>query len=229
MKFPELIPAEFVYRTNRFTAAVHLKQGGAAYAYVPTTGRLTGVLRPGCRVWLSPAVNPQRKTPFNLVLTELESGGLCSVNASLANRLFSEALADRRISAFQYDRVEREVSFGRSRLDLRLSKGDRTCWIEIKSVTYVEEGVGMFPDAPTARGRRHLDELATLLGQGDRASVVFIAQREDVESFSPYEVIDPDFADKLREVHQVGVEVHAYCCNVSLKEIQVSAEIPVHL
>jgi len=229
MKFPELIPAEFVYRPNRFTAAVHLEQGGAAYAYVPTTGRLTGVLRPGCRVWLSPAVNPQRKTPFNLVLAELESGGLCSVNASLANRLFAEALAEGRITAFQYDLIEREVTFGRSRLDLRLSQGEQTCWIEIKSVTYVDEGVGMFPDAPTARGRRHLDELATLVRQGDRASAVFIAQREDVESFSPYEVIDPDFADKLREVHQVGVEVHAYRCAVSLKEIQVAAEIPVHL
>ena len=229
MKFPELIPAEFVYRPNRFTAAVHLKQGGAAYAYVSTTGRLTGVLRPGCRVWLSPAANPQRKTPFNLVLTELESGGLCSVNASLANQLFSEALADGRISAFQYDRVEREVTFGRSRLDLRLSEGGQTCWIEIKSVTYVEEGVGMFPDAPTARGRRHLEELATLVRQGDRASVVFIAQREDLESFSPYEVIDPDFSETLREVNQGGVEVHAYRCAVNLKEIEVTGEIPVYL
>jgi len=198
-----------------------------AYAHVPTTGRLTGVLRPGCRVWLSPATNPKRKTPFNLVLVVLENGGLCCVNA--AHRLFAEALAEGRITAFQYDLIEREVTFGRSRLDLRLSQAEQTCWIEIKSVTYVVDGVGMFPDAPTARGRKHMDELATLVRRGDRASIVLIAQREDAESFSPNEVIDPDFADKLCEVQQGGVEVHAYRCVVSISEIEIMEEIPVHL
>ncbi|MEA3327356.1 MAG: DNA/RNA nuclease SfsA [Chloroflexota bacterium] len=229
MKFPELVPAIFVHRPNRFIAAVHLERGGAAYAHVPTTGRLTGVLQQGCRVWLSPAANPKRKTPYTLILAELENKGLCSVNATLANRLFAEALTERKIAAFKYDLIEREVSFGRSRLDLRLSEGDQTCWIEIKSVTYVKDGVGMFPDAPTARGRKHMDELATLVGQGDRASIVLIAQREDAESFSPHEAIDPDFSEKLREVHQVGVEVHAYRCAVSLKEIKIVEEIPVKL
>ena len=229
MKFPQLIPAVFVHRPSRFIAAVRLESGDVAYAHVPTTGRLTGVLRPGCRVWLSSATNPKRKTAYTLISVELENKCLCSVNASLANRLFAEALAEGRITAFQYDQIEREVTFGRSRLDLRLSQGEQTCWIEIKSVTYVADGVGMFPDAPTARGRKHMDELATLVRRGERASIVLIAQREDVDSFSPHEVIDPDFADKLREVHQVGVEVHAYRCEVSISEIEITAEIPVHL
>lgn len=229
MKFPELIPAEFIFRPTRFTASVRLDDGEAAYAHVPTTGRLTGVLAPNCRVWLSKAANPKRKTPYNLVLAGLEGGGYCSLNATLANRLFADALAERRIQAFQYDLIEKEVTIDNSRLDLRLSKDEQTCWIEIKAVTYVTDGVGMFPDAPTGRGRKHLDELAVLVRAGERASAVFVAQREDVDRFTPHEEIDPDFAEKLREVHLAGVEVHAYRCTVSLKGINVAEEIPVNL
>ena len=229
MKFPELIPAEFIFRPTRFTASVRLDDGKAAYAHVPTTGRLTGVLEPNCRVWLSKAANPKRKTPYNLVLTGLDSGGYCSLNATLANRLFADALEEGRVSAFRYDMLEKEVTVGRSRLDLRLSKGDKTCWIEIKAVTYVTDRIGKFPDAPTGRARKHMDELAELVRKGDRASVVFVAQREDVDRFMPYEEIDPDFAAKLREVHQAGVEVYAYRSAVSLLGIDIAEEIPVNL
>jgi len=229
MKFPELIPAEFIFRPSRFTASVHLYDGKAAYAHVPTTGRLTGVLEPNCRVWLSKAANSKRKTPYNLVLAGLESGGYCSVNATLANRLFADALTEGSIPAFQYDLIKKEVTIGQSRLDLRLTKDDQTCWIEIKAVTFVAERIGMFPDAPTSRGRKHMEELAELVRGGDRASIVFVAQREDVECFMPHEEIDPEFAEKLREVHRAGVEVHAYRCEVSLEEIRVADEIPVNL
>ena len=87
----------------------------------------------------------------------------------------------------------------------------------------------MFPDAPTGRGRKHMEELAELVRAGDRASVVFVAQRVDVEGFTPHEEIDPEFAEKLREVHQAGVEVHAYRCAVSTKEISIAEEISVNL
>lgn len=229
MKFPELFPAEFIFRPTRFTASVRLDNGKAAYAHVPTTGRLTGVLEPNYRVWLSKAANPKRKTPYNLVLAGLEGGGYCSVNAALANRLFADALSEGRIQAFQYDLIEKEVTIGNSRLDLRLSKDNHTCWIEIKAVTFVSERLGMFPDAPTGRGRKHLEELAELVRVGDRASVVFVAQREDVDSFTPHVEIDPDFAEKLYEVHQAGVEVHAYRCAVSVQEITIEEEVPVTL
>ena len=229
MNFPELIPAEFIFRPTRFTASVRLANGKVAYAHVPTTGRLTGVLEPNCRVWLSKAANPKRKMPYNLVLAGLVSGGDCSVNATLANRLFADALAEGRIPAFQYDLIKKEVTIGHSRLDLHLSRDDQSCWIEIKAVTYVSERIGMFPDAPTSRGRKHMEELAELVRGGERASIVFVAQREDVEGFTPHEEIDPVFVKKLREVYQAGVEVHAYRCEVSLKQIQVAEEIPVNL
>jgi sugar fermentation stimulation protein A len=229
VKFPELTPAIFIKRGNRFVAGVRLEDDKATSAFVPTTGRLTGVLRPGCRVWLAPASDPKRKTPFTLTLVELENGGLCSVTAIFANVLFNEAFKMGILSAFPYHQIENEVPFGRSRLDFRLSDGPKTCWVEVKSVTYVQEDVGMFPDAPTGRGRKHLLELAKVIAQGDQASVVFVAQREDAQCFAPFESIDPDFAQTLRQVSAAGVAVHAYRCNVSLEEVKISAEIPVRL
>lgn len=229
MKFGELIPATFVKKGNRFTAGVYLAGGGAATAYVPTTGRLTGVLQSGCRVWLEAAEDPERQTPYTLVLSELPGGGLCSVNAYLANGLFKEALERGALAAFPYPTVQTEVTYGRSRLDFRLSGGGAVCWAEVKSVTYAEDGVGMFPDAPTGRGRKHLGELEKLAAEGQRASVVFIAQREDARSFTPFERIDPDFAAELRRVCAAGVEVHAYRCAVSTEKVVIAAEIPVVL
>lgn len=229
MKFPELIPGTFIKRDNRFSAAVRLETDSATAAYVPTTGRLTGALRPGCRIWLEQSQVPKRRTPYTLVLTELEHGGLCSVNAIMANWLFYEAVAAGRLAAFPYDQIEKEVPHGRSRLDFRLSQGEDICWVEVKSVTYVEDGVGMFPDAPTSRGRRHLSALTSLITAGDRASAVFIAQRGDAQQFTPFEAVDPAFAEALRMAQQVGVEIHAYRCAVNLEGIEIVGEMPVFL
>jgi sugar fermentation stimulation protein A len=229
MKFPALVPAVFVKRPNRFTADVRLGEGAVERVYVPTTGRLTGALRPGCRVWLERAADRERKTPYTLVLTELEEGGLCSVNASLANRIFEKSVLSGALDAFCCDRVEREVSWGSSRLDFRLWQGERPCWVEVKSVTYVAEGVGMFPDAPTERGRKHLGELVKLVVEGQSASVVFVAQRPDAECFKPFEAIDPDFANSLRLAQKQGVGVHAYRCEVSPESIEIADEIPVEI
>ena len=229
MKFPTLTPAIFIKRDNRFTARVRLEGGTPAAAYVPTTGRLTGALRPGCRVWLEPVDNPKRRTAYTLLLTELDQGGLCSVNAITANRLFHEAVTRQQLAAFSYNKIDKEVSHGRSRLDFQLSQNGNICWVEVKSVTFVEGGVGMFPDAPTARGRRHLETLAKLAAKGDRACAVFIAQRPDAARFAPHQAIDPAFAETLRRVHQAGVEVHAYGCEVSLYEIRIATEIPLIL
>lgn len=229
MKFPALIPAVFIKRDNRFVASVRLDGGGAATAFVPTTGRLTGALYPSCRVWLEPTDDPNRRTAYTLLLTELKHGGFCSVKAITANRLFHEAVKDRRLTAFPYQEIEKEVPHGRSRLDFCLSQGENVCWVEVKSVTYVEGDVGMFPDAPTSRGRRHLETLAKLAVRGDRASAVFIAQRSDAERFTPFKTIDPAFAETLRQVHQAGVEVHAYRCDVGLEGIKIAVEIPIEL
>ena len=229
MNFPPLTPGIFVKRNNRFVAGIRLENGSVSSAYVPTTGRLTGVLTPGCRVWLEPAGDINRQTSFTLVLAELPGEGLCSTTAILANRLFEEAVENGALDPFSYSVIEREISFGKSRLDFRLSDRDQTCWVEVKSVTYAEDGIGRFPDAPTGRGLKHLLELADLTARGDRASVVFIAQREDAFQFMPFEEIDPQFAQVLSQVNQAGVEVHAFRCAVNTERIEIAEEIPVNL
>jgi sugar fermentation stimulation protein A len=230
MKFSDLVPAAFIRRNNRFTAGIRLESGKVSTAFIPTTGRLTGVLIPGCKVWMAPAeLGSGRKTPYSLVLVELERGGMCCVNAINANRLFDEAARSGGLSAFQYRQIQNEVPFGSSRLDFKLTEGEQVCWVEVKSVTYAADSCGMFPDAPTARGAKHLLELAKLTERGYRASVVFIAQREDVNRFKPFEKVDPNFAQTLRQVCTQGVEIHAYNCIVSTESIAIKDEIPFEI
>lgn len=227
MIFPALVPGIFIERSNRFTAQILLEDNARATSYVPTTGRLSGVLQKDTQVWLQYSNNPNRKTAYTLVLAELKHGGFCSVNAFMANQLFAEAINKGRLSAFPYSDVETEVTIEDSRLDFRLSHHNKICWVEVKSVTYVEDGVGKFPDAPTTRGKRHLNSLASRVAKGERASVVFVCQREDASSFAPYEEIDPAFAETLRQVQAAGVEIHAYRSKISLEKIEITEEINV--
>jgi sugar fermentation stimulation protein A len=128
-----------------------------------------------------------------------------------------------------YATVQREVTHGASRLDLRLDAHPEAppCWIEVKSITLVEDGVALFPDAPTTRGRRHLEELADIVGAGERAAAVFVVQRDDPECFSPHPSADPAFAAALREASEAGVEVVAYRCHVTLQGIEIAGSIRV--
>ena len=226
MKLPELVPGRFIRRDNRFRATV--KVGGEeVWAHVPNSGKLTDLFQSGRPVWLAPAAAPHRKTAFDLMLVELPSG-LVSADARLPNPLFAEALKAGRVAGFDYAEVEREVAVGASRIDFRLSGPPGECWVETKSVTLVEDGVALFPDVPTARGSRHLQELMALKSRGMRAAVVFVIQRQDAGAFAPHERVDPLFASTLREAMSVGVEVRALLCKVTFEEITISdIETPV--
>lgn len=157
-------------------------------------------------------------------------GTLVSIDARLPNRLVEEAVLGSQLEGFEgYTEVEREVRYGRSRLDLLLEGEDRRCWVEAKSVTLVREGIGYFPDAVTSRGRRHLEELVELRRSGERAAILFVVQREDAKSLSPYDESDPEFGAALREAVRCGVEAYAYSCRVSREEIALEWTIPVLL
>lgn len=224
MEFSDLVPGRFVRRDNRFRATVTVA-GKKAWAHVPNSGRLGELFTPGRLVWLSPAGTPGRKTAFDLKLVDFHSV-LVSVDARLPNPLFAEALSSGRLPDYPFPAVQREVRYGSSRLDFRLSGPDTTCWLETKSVTLVEDGIARFPDAPTSRGRRHLMELIEARESGDRAAVVFVIQRPDAEGFSPHESADPAFAETLRQAAAAGVEIRAYRCDVSRQAINIAGEIP---
>jgi len=228
MILPELIPGRFIRRDNRFRATVSV-QGKEAWAHVPNSGRLQELFQAGRPVWLAPASTPHRKTRYDLKLVEYTSV-LVSVDARLPNPLLAEALAKKQLPGFDYPTVEKEVNYGQSRLDFRLSGPDQgVCWVETKSVTLVEDRVAMFPDAPTGRGRRHLNELVRARNAGDQAAVIFVVQRPDARRFQPHQEADPQFAIALRQAAAAGVIIKAYTCQVSRREITITDEIPVIL
>ena len=224
----KLIPATFVKRDNRFRVTVRM-EGHLVWAHLPNSGRLRELLVPGRRVLLVAAQAPGRLTAYDLLMVDLD-GTLVSIDARLPGRLLYESLQAGRLEEFAgYAEVRREVTYGQSRLDLVLEggPGGGRCFIEAKSVTLVEDGVALFPDAPTQRGRRHLGELARARAEGHRAAVVFVVQRDDAISFSPHDEADPAFGRALREAAQAGVEVYAYKCRVSEGEITLNAPLPV--
>ncbi len=229
MKFPApLQEAYFLSRPNRFTCLVRLPcRSDPVSAHLPDPGRLRELLRPGVRVWLEPKTGAQRKTRFQVWLVEKDRT-LVSLNTRLPNLLVQEALVRGNLPEFsQYTDWKQEQSIGASRLDFFLENSDESCWLEVKSVTLVEDGLGLFPDAPTERGRRHLSELTKIRQAAVRAVAFFVVQRQDAHSVAANRRTDPKFADALQTAHRCGVELIAYNCVVTSTSAAIDRQIPV--
>ncbi len=226
MDLPPTLEGRFLRRENRFRVVVEL-DGRPVAAHLPNSGRLAELLEPGRICYLVSQEGRHRCTAYDLVLVEWD-GVLVSVDARLPGRLVAESvLAGRLFPWWGVTLMEAEVRWGRSRLDLRFGGVGGSWWVEAKSVTLVEDGVALFPDAPTERGRRHLEELRELVRRGERAAVVFVVQRGDAVAFAPNVVADPGFARLLGEVGGEGVGVHAVRCRVARAGIEVEGELPV--
>jgi sugar fermentation stimulation protein A len=217
-----------VRRDNRFRVTVEV-DGEPVAAHLPNSGRLTELLTSRRRCWLEPISGPHRKTDFDLKLVEY-AGGLVSVDARLPNPLLAEALEEGRLDAFQdYSSLQREVRLGESRVDFRLRTPRGLTWIEAKSVTLVEQGLALFPDAPTARGARHARELTKAVRDGDGAAIIFVIQRSDAGRFAPHDAADPTFGEALRAAVARDVDVYASTCQVSRDAITIAGQVPVDL
>ncbi len=246
MQLGPLVEGAFEQRLNRFAATVEL-DGRPAMVHVANSGRMRELLRAGARCLVAPRTAAGRKTAFDLALVEVErdravgepreeyAGSapgrvLVSADARLPPALLSEAFRERRLPPFAgFDSARREVVYGDSRLDLLLSGPHGACFIEVKSVTLVEDGVALFPDAPTERGRRHLEELVRAVEEGYRAAAVFVIQREDARACAPHDASDPAFGRTLRDAVAAGVEAYAYVCRVTRREIRLAHPVPVLL
>ncbi len=228
-----LTPAIFLSRTNRFRVDVSLN-GKPTAAHLANSGRLGELLVAGAPVWLRPAPcqgRTLRKTGYDLALVKYGCH-LVSVDARLPNDLVELGLQTNQIRGLpQPAKLEREVLLGGGRIDFRVHAADDgpPCWIEVKSVTLVNEGIARFPDAPTARGRRHLDELVSAVAGGDCAAVVFCVQRTDADCFAPNDAADPAFGQTLRHAGRVGVKILALRCHVTLEYVRIMGQIPVRL
>jgi len=229
VRFDSLVEARFIRRLNRFGALVDMG-GGESYIHVANSGRMRELLVEGRRVLLKPAVGGgSRKTAFDLALVDL-GYTLASADARLPSLLVYEALKEQRLPQFgRYDVFFREATYGESRLDMALGGPEGTCYLETKSVTLVVDGIGLFPDAPTGRGRKHMGSLSKAARVGHRAAVVFVVQREDAQAFAPNDEADPQFGVALRQAVRDGVEAYAYGCHVTTREIVLAGQLPVRL
>lgn len=218
----------FVRRENRFACLVKLGRRTET-VYLANSGRLETVLLPGRTVFLAERESPSRTTKYDLVVAALD-GMFVSVDDRVPAELVNDALIRGALPPFvQYSTIRREVARGRSRLDFLLSSRVSECFLEVKSITLVQKGVARFPDAPTLRGRQHLQALTWAKKEGYHAAVVFVIQREDAASFSPNDEIDADFGQSLRLAQRAGVGVHAYKCRVTPTEIELTGQVPVRL
>ena len=246
--------ARFVERPNRFLLRCELPDRRLAavredraepLAAVPADsavvdvhmadpGRLEELLLPGRRVWVRYAAAPTRKTDWSAALVESPDGhGLVSVDTTLPNRLIRRAIEAGALDEFHGWTLERaEFPLGRSRIDFLLAREDRRLALEVKSVTLVEDGVALFPDAVTARGARHVRELAAVAGSVDdegrrwEAAILFVLQRPDAGRIEAARAIDPAFADALASAKAAGVRVLGRRCRVTPSHVELGAAVP---
>lgn len=221
-----LEPVTVRRRLNRFAVeAVHSRDGTPLRLHLPNSGRMEELLRPGAP-GLARLV-PGRRTDGTLLLVRY-AGRWVGVDAGLPNRLFAACLAAGALAPFRGARGwRREAVWAGHRIDFLL-EGDRGPWlVEVKSCNRVDGDVALFPDAPTARGARHLRLLAEAVAGGARAAVVWFVQRDDARRLRPFRAADPDFAEAVREALAAGVELHAYRCRVTPEAVTVLGPIPV--
>ncbi len=225
-----LIPGRFLRREKRFLAEVELEDRRRVWAHVPNTGALTGCLVPGQEVLLTPESRPGRKTAFTWRFCKSGAHWVC-VDTLVPNRLVAEALAQDALPGLPpVLRLKPEVTLPRGcRLDFVADLGDRLVFLEVKSITWVEDGIALFPDGVTSRGRHHLEDLAGLLAQGHEAWQVYVVQRGDAVRFRPAAAVDPRYAQELARVAALGVQILVLQENVDPPEITLAQPLPFDL
>jgi sugar fermentation stimulation protein A len=223
-----------VRRYKRFFADVRLASGEVVTAHCPNTGSLKGCLVEGARVWLRDSRDDRRKLRYTWQAVEV-GGAWVNVDTGLPNRVVFEALLEGLVPQLAgYRALRREVAYGvGSRIDVLLSgharRPGQRCFVEVKSTTLARGTTGLFPDAVTERGRKHLRELARAAEAGDRAVQLFFASREDVHAFRPADDIDPAYGAALRDAAGRGVEVMAFASRVTPDGLELGRRLRVDL
>jgi sugar fermentation stimulation protein A len=228
MHFPfPLTPGVLIRRYQRFLADVRLDDGELVTAHCANTGTMLQVSEPGSRVLLSPAHNPLRRTRWDWQLIQV-NGRWAGINTAVPNILLREGFETGVIPEFRtYDSIRMETPYGAgSRVDALLSGPGGLFYVEAKNVTLMEQDCALFPDAVTARGTKHLDELAAMVRAGRRAALFFLVQRGEAECAGTAEHIDPLYARRLETVRAEGVEILAWRADISPEGITLDRPLP---
>lgn len=226
-----LQPATLIKRYKRFLADVITPQGDELTLHCANTGAMTGCAEPGDTVWYSTSDNPKRKYPHSWELTQTQSGDIICVNTLQANALVKEALENQWIKELSgYSSLRSEVRYGdeNSRIDFLLEHPERPkCYVEVKSVTLLQQGCGYFPDAVTTRGQKHLRELQIMAENGHRAMLFFAVLHSGIDSVKVAQHIDPIYAKLFEQVKKHGVEVVCYKARLSPTEVILQSPVSV--
>ena len=228
MKYESVVSGRFLARPNRFIAHVEV-DGQEETVHVKNTGRCKELLQPGAVVYLQDwgAEHPNRKTRFDLIAVE-KGDLLINMDSQAPNKVFAEwAQAGHFVEELTLLRPE--TTWGKSRFDFYWEAGGRRGFVEVKGVTLEENGHARFPDAPTERGVKHLEELVRLTQEGYEAAVCFVLQMEGMTAFSPNDETHPAFGAALRRAAQSGVRVIAVECQVTPETLAISHAVPVLL
>ena len=224
MRYQHVVRGTFLDRPNRFIAHVAL-EGGVEVCHVKNTGRCRELLTPGAAVYLARSDNPARKTRYDLVAVE-KGSLLINMDAQAPNRVFGE-WAEHFLPETAV--VRPEFTWEDSRFDFRLEDHLGPCFVEVKGVTLEQDGLALFPDAPTERGVKHLRGLRRAVEQGYRAAVFFVVQMKGPRLFRPNDDTHPAFGQALREAAAAGVGVYAWDCAVTPESLTLDAPVEVAL
>lgn len=226
MKYERIKVGTFVERPNRFIAYVNIA-GRKETVHVKNTGRCRELLIPGATVYVQESDNPNRKTKWDLIGVK-KGNRMINMDSQITNAVVKEWIEKGNLFA-NSSLIKPETTYGQSRFDLYVEEGERKAFIEVKGVTLEEDGIVRFPDAPTERGVKHVEELCHAVSEGYEAYVIFVIQMDKVSYFTPNERTHKAFGDALRKAKKAGVHILAYDCKVKKDSISLYKEVPVIL
>ena len=226
MLYENIVQGTFLERPNRFVAYVELA-GKRETVHVKNTGRCKELLQPGATVYLEKSSNPDRKTAYDLVAVQ-KGERLINMDSQIPNKVVEEWLWKKELF-HDLVLVRPETKYGKSRFDFYLETKEDKIFMEVKGVTLEEDGVVRFPDAPSERAVKHVDELIQATEAGYKAYILFVIQMKDVKYFAPNENTHPEFAEALRMAKQAGVKILAYDSHVTKSGIVLGKSVEIRL
>lgn len=226
MKYENISEGRFISRPNRFIAEVEM-QDGRKTVHVKNTGRCRELLVPGAAVYLEKSAAPGRKTDYDLVAVQ-KDGKIVNMDSLAPNRTVHEWIASGKYFK-DVTLIKPESFYKDSRFDFYVEAGTRKIYIEVKGVTLEKDRTALFPDAPSERALKHVEELIEAVGKGFEGYVIFVIQMKGTERFMPNREAQPEFADALQRAKEAGVHILAYDCSVSADEIELCEPVEVEL
>lgn len=225
MKYPNIEKAIFLSRPNRFIANIKINKEEVV-CHVKNTGRCKELLVPGATIWVEKATTPNRKTPYDLIAVQ-KGDLLINMDSQVTNKAVEEWLKKGCLK--KYDIVKRETTYGNSRFDFYMESKTEKAFLEVKGVTLEKDGVVSFPDAPTERGLKHVDELIECQKQGYMTYIFFCIQMSPVKYFRPNWATMPEFGEALKRAQAAGVTLLAYDCTVTPDSIAIKDKVKIDL